>query len=84
MKPETVGKMVDGHAGCLHKRVDDDRSDQSESSPDEIFADGFRLGGPQRDASWVLVLVDHRPVVYMGPYVPAKGSKFLCNLMSQI
>lgn len=44
-----MDKMVIGESGYLHEGMDYGRSDEPESSPEEIFANSLRLGCLGRD-----------------------------------
>lgn len=69
---EAINKMINGHAGGLHERVDDNGPHEAEASSHHILANRLCLGTPQRNISWMLEFVHHWFVAHMIPHIATK------------
>lgn len=77
---ETINKMIDGHSGRLHERVDDNGPHEAEPSSHQVLAHHLCFRAPQWNTSWILEFVDHWYIAHIFPHIAAERSTFSYNL----
>ncbi len=62
-----VLSVIHDHAGGLHQRIANGRTDEGETGLFQAFAHGHGLRGDRRDFAAILEMIDHRPVIHKRP-----------------